>query len=316
MAIGNVRKPVGMETDEEPHPGQRAGAADAEFASESENRSHDTSRIAWAKLLAKIVEAFPRVCHACGSAFDRPVFRLAIEWRRNEDRRMATPLPKPPSNLHPLSRELLERLAGHAEAAEIVIGGGVALSHYLEYRPTVDLDAWWHGEPRADVMAFLEAAMQAIASRHGFEYRRRSWGETESLELLQGTQKQFSFQISRRTLALDEAIPSQWEPVCIESLRDNVASKMTALVQRGAPRDFLDIYHLCTRDVMSMADCWHAFMEKGLGIGMDEARRKIIARLAMIEASRPLETIQPGEPREQAARVRAWYDRVFTVPTP
>jgi hypothetical protein len=78
---------------------------------------------------------------------------------------MATPLPKPPGNLHPLAREVLERLAGHAEAAAIVIGGGVALSHYLEYRPTVDLDAWWHGEPRADVMAFLEVAMQALASR-------------------------------------------------------------------------------------------------------------------------------------------------------
>ena len=39
------------------------------------------------------------------------------------------------------------------------------LSHYLEYRPAVDLDAWWHGEPRADVVAFLEAAMQALASR-------------------------------------------------------------------------------------------------------------------------------------------------------
>ena len=229
---------------------------------------------------------------------------------------MATPLPKPPGNLHPLCRELLECLAGHAEAAEIVIGGGVALSHYLEYRPTVDLDAWWHGEPRVHVMAFLEATVQALASRHGFEYRRRSWGETESLELLQGTQKQFSFQISRRTLALDETIPSQWEPVCIETLRDNVASKMMALVQRGAPRDFLDIYHLCNRDVMSMADCWQAFMEKGLGIGIDEAKRKIIARLAMIEASRPLETIQPGEAREQAARVREWYYRVFTVPTP
>ena len=100
---------------------------------------------------------------------------------------MATPPPKPPGNLHPLSRELLESLAGHAEGGEIVIGGGVALNHYLEYRPTVDLDAWWRGEPRADVVAFLETAMQTLASRHGFEYRRRSWGETESLELLNDT---------------------------------------------------------------------------------------------------------------------------------
>lgn len=228
---------------------------------------------------------------------------------------MATPLPQPPGNLHPLSRELLERLAGHAEAAEIVIGGGVALSHYLEYRPTVDLDAWWQREPRADVMALLESTMQALALRHGFEYHRRSWGETESLELLQGREKQFSFQISRRTIALDEAIPSQWEPVCIETLRDNVASKMMALVQRGAPRDFLDIYQLCTRDVMTVAACWQAFTEKGLGIEIDEAKRKVIGRLAMIEASRPLETIQPEEARKQAEGVREWFYRVFTVPT-
>ncbi|MGH8168973.1 MAG: hypothetical protein ACRETJ_00355 [Steroidobacteraceae bacterium] len=51
--------------------------------------------------------------------------------------------PKPPKSLNSYARELLDALAGHAEAAEIVLGGGVALSHYLEYRGTVDLDAWW-----------------------------------------------------------------------------------------------------------------------------------------------------------------------------
>jgi len=47
---------------------------------------------------------------------------------------------------------LLESLTGQSEAAEIVIGGGVALSHYLQYRDTVDLDAWWRAEPRADAL--------------------------------------------------------------------------------------------------------------------------------------------------------------------
>jgi hypothetical protein len=51
---------------------------------------------------------------------------------------MSSPRPQPPDNLHPFSRELLESLTGHSEAAEIVIGGGVALSHYLQYRDTVD----------------------------------------------------------------------------------------------------------------------------------------------------------------------------------
>lgn len=55
--------------------------------------------------------------------------------------------------------------------------------------------------------------MHTIASRHDLEYRRRSWRETDSLELLQGDQKQFSFQISRRTRALDEALPSVWREI-------------------------------------------------------------------------------------------------------
>jgi hypothetical protein len=178
---------------------------------------------------------------------------------------MSSPQPQPPTNLHPFSRQLLESLAGQPEAAEIVIGGGVALSHYLEYRDTVYLDAWWRAEPRVDVLAVVEAAMQAIAVRNDLDYRRRSWRETDSLELLQGTAKQFSFQISSRTRALDDAIPSAWHPVRIETLRDNVAAKMTALVQRGAPRDFLDIYQLCTCNVTSMADCWTWFTEKPPG---------------------------------------------------
>jgi hypothetical protein len=229
---------------------------------------------------------------------------------------MPSPQPHPPDNLHPLSRQLLESLAGHEVAAEIVIGGGVALSHYLQYRDTVDLDAWWRTEPRPDVLELLESAMQALAARHGLDYRRRSWGETESLELLQGGRKQFSFQISRRTIALDDAIPSAWQPVRIETLRDNVASKMTALVQRGAPRDFLDIYQVCTRGVSSMAECWTWFLEKNPGVTVDEAKRKIIARLAMIETTRPLETIEAGTAREHATCVRDWYHRVFATASP
>ena len=57
-------------------------------------------------------------------------------------------------------------------------------------------------------------------------------------------------------------------------------------------------------------------MAKGLGITSDEAKRKIVSRLAMIEASRPLDTIQPGEALEHAKRIREWYYRVFAVPTP
>jgi hypothetical protein len=62
MAIGNVGKPAGKATCELGQTGQPADNVDTE----SQKRSHDTSRIAWAKLLAKIAEAFPIVCPACG----------------------------------------------------------------------------------------------------------------------------------------------------------------------------------------------------------------------------------------------------------
>ena len=60
IAIGNVSAP--------PHPpgedrGEGAGNAGGRLESP---RSHDTSRIAWAKLLARIGEHFPLECPACG----------------------------------------------------------------------------------------------------------------------------------------------------------------------------------------------------------------------------------------------------------
>jgi hypothetical protein len=62
MAIGNVGKPVGKATCEVGQAGQPAGDADTQ----PQKRSHDTSRIAWAKLLARIAEEFPLVCPVCG----------------------------------------------------------------------------------------------------------------------------------------------------------------------------------------------------------------------------------------------------------
>jgi hypothetical protein len=64
MAIGNVGKsPAAAATGGEPgQEGRPTGGADTQ----PQKRSHDTSRIAWAKLLARIAEAFPLVCPACG----------------------------------------------------------------------------------------------------------------------------------------------------------------------------------------------------------------------------------------------------------
>ena len=59
-AIGNVALLTGGHGD------GRGEATSSPADADTKSRSHDTSRIAWAKLLARIAEAFPLVCPACG----------------------------------------------------------------------------------------------------------------------------------------------------------------------------------------------------------------------------------------------------------
>lgn len=219
--------------------------------------------------------------------------------------------PVTPKNLNPFARELLESFAGHAEAAEIVLGGGVALSHYLEYRDTVDVDAWWRTEPSEDVLRFVESCMKALAAKHGLDYRRRTWGETESLELLRGSQKQFSFQISQRTLYLDTALPAEWQPLWIETLRDNLGSKMTALVERGAPRDLRDVHELCAHGLASIEECWHLWRVKNSERDPREGPEKVLFFVERLEMQRPLEKIQVPAERERASALRHWFREVL-----
>jgi hypothetical protein len=219
--------------------------------------------------------------------------------------------PTAPANLSPYARELLESLAGHPEAAQIVLGGGVALSHYLEYRPTVDLDAWWRSDGNAETRRLVSTAMQDIAVRHGLECRLRRWGDTESYDLLQDRQKVFSFQISSRTRYLDAPRPAGWTPVLIETLRDNIASKMVALVERGAPRDMRDVYELCTRDILTIDECWQLWKDKTSRRDDREGRDKVLFHVERLELQRPLERIPSAHERVNAAALRHWFKYRF-----
>ncbi|NDC53129.1 MAG: hypothetical protein EBZ74_02280 [Planctomycetia bacterium] len=219
--------------------------------------------------------------------------------------------PVPPSRLCGYAREVLELLAGHAAAAEIVIGGGVALSHYVEYRDTFDLDAWWATAPTSSARELMGRAMHTVAERHGLTLTRRTWGETESYELADGPRKVFSLQIAARDRFLEPTLEAAWPPVRLETLRDNVASKMTALVERGAPRDLRDVYHLCHRGILSAAECWQLYCQKNPGHDVQTAADKVLHCVERLEMQRPLDTIESQDERLQAAAVRAWYRDIF-----
>jgi hypothetical protein len=220
--------------------------------------------------------------------------------------------PQKPSNLHPLTEELLDHLKDHPEAAEIVIGGGVALSHYSEHRKTFDLDAWWKSQPKPETIELVRTAMKQIASSHGSAFQENQRGAVISFNIEEGRgQKVFSFQIAQRDHYLDPPMPSLWDPVLLEALPDNVASKMVALVDRGAPRDFVDIHEIVSRDLISLEQCWDLYLQKRPDADIEAAKEQVLEHLERIAARRPLDSITAPEDRSHAESVRSWYYEHF-----
>jgi hypothetical protein len=232
-----------------------------------------------------------------------------------EDRGKHAPEERPsiriPQSLHPLAREVLEALRSKPEARAIVLGGGVALQHYCDFRQTVDLDAWWAHGADARARVAIKDAMKDLSRRHGLTFGVRTWRETESYELRKGRRKVFSFQISERTIQLEGPLESPWGAVRIEAFRDNLGSKMSALVDRGAPRDFVDVYELVHRGLTTCESCWALWREKNRGKDEDAGRIAVLHHLEAIEARRPLKSIEDAAETERARALRKWIREVF-----
>jgi hypothetical protein len=125
----------------------------------------------------------------------------------------------------------------------------------------------------------------------------------------------FSFQIARRSARLEEPVSAGWIDVPLDSLPDLVAGKMVALVERGAPRDFLDIYTICQSGLFQVTDCWEFWRKRQTLVGSDvvisRARLAIETHLERIALHRPLERIEDVSQREQASKVRDWFLNEF-----
>ena len=155
--------------------------------------------------------------------------------------------------------------------------------------------------------------MREVASKHGWccEERLFTHSQTRSFELKEAGKKVFSFQISPRDIQLEPALASAWHPVQIETFRDNLGSKMSALVGRGAPRDFLDVHAVCTRGLTTIAECWQTWQCKNPGLDAVQARMTVLEHLASLESRRPLERIRAEAEKAAAAAVRAWFKTTF-----
>lgn len=219
-----------------------------------------------------------------------------------------------PAAIDPRAEKVLRLLAGKPEAAEIVLGGYFALRHYTDYRQTHDIDAWWKTRAHPDAEALIREAMRHVADDEGYELKERKFGETVSFELARQGRKEFSFQIAVRSIGLEEPDTSAWPPVLIETLTDNVASKMTALVDRGAPRDFTDIKHVVDEGLITVDGALDLWCRKNPGGDREAAKQKVALHLAGIEGRRPLDSIRDPVERERARATRDWFKREFLKP--
>jgi hypothetical protein len=159
-----------------------------------------------------------------------------------------TTQPTRPTQLSKYAEATLEALAAAGLGHKLSLGGALGLQHYLEYRFTHDVDAWW-------------------------------------------------------------------VDVALDSLPDLIASKMTALVERGAPRDFRDIYTLCEEELVTAQECWRLWRERQERAGSDaapyRARLAVETHLARIAQHRPLAGIEESEQRLAATHLRNWFAQEF-----
>lgn len=222
--------------------------------------------------------------------------------------------PRRPTHLSEYARLCLQAVAAQSLGDKISLGGALGLLHYLDYRPTHDVDAWWVPsvtiQEQEQVIDVIEATLRPFG-----QVRRRAWGDVISVELVPDKETVFSFEIARRTAQLQPSTPALWIDVLLDSFPDLVASKTVALVERGAPRDFRDIYALCQSGLTTPAQCWQWWRERQrlAGSDVDSARARLAVQthLSRIAQHRPLAQIADPEERAEAEHVRSWYSTEF-----
>lgn len=222
--------------------------------------------------------------------------------------------PSRPTHVSEYAEACLHALAASGLGERISIGGAFGLLHYLDYRPTHDVDAWWVSsateKSRRRVVEVIEAALRPFG-----QVRRRAWGDVVSVELVCEGKVVFSFQIAHRSAQLESPRPAPWVDVWLDSFSDLLASKVVALVERGAPRDFRDVHAVCQTGLTTPQQCWQLWHRRQQLADSDtnamRARLAVETHLERIVQHRPLKQIADPADRAAAERLRTWFTTEF-----
>lgn len=215
-----------------------------------------------------------------------------------------------PSHISFFAEACLNALVENDLGNKISLCGALALLHYIDYRTTHDVDAWWNESTTSEERAKVIAVLEKILEEFGV-VKTRSWGDVVSVELSQENRTVFSFQIALRSVRLEPSITLPNLNVLTDGLDDLLASKMVALVERGAPRDFRDIFTACQANIVTPQRCWELWSRRqelaGSDTNITRAKLAIETHLTRIAQLRPLDRIENAEQREQAQRLRTWF---------
>ena len=221
------------------------------------------------------------------------------------------------TDLEGLQQAMLEELGRLPNAEQFILGGGVALNELLPPpRATKDVDAWWRQGKSLELIAQAFGACRRAAAPFHLDVQRINHGDVDAFDFIDGEKKKvFSFQIALRDVALGEPSTSRFGALSIESLQDNLASKMSALVSRGAPRDFIDVKRAVDAGVFSVDDLWSLWKKTNPERGIDVAKVHTAHHLSVIEMRVPLDSIDPAR-RDGIKDARRWYRSVLLAGVP
>jgi hypothetical protein len=123
------------------------------------------------------------------------------------------------------------------------LGGGAALAGvYLGHRTTGDIDLFVHD---AEQMRTLVGLLPAAAADAGVGVALlRDAGHLVRAQLADRSGASVEVDIVHEPIADLTAPPPPIEGICVESLTDLRASKLTCILSRSEPRDLVDLYFL------------------------------------------------------------------------
>lgn len=132
---------------------------------------------------------------------------------------------------------ILQELAPMVQQKGFYLGGGTALAIYLGHRFSIDLD-WFTSEQMGDVLIL---AQSLYTKKSGFVTEQTAPGTLHgSISNVRVTFLEYRYRLLKELFYWEEMGCS------LASLEDLACMKLSAVAQRGARKDFCDIYALGT----------------------------------------------------------------------